>query len=59
MNDVRRNISDKKEKNIKKTNTNNNYENNINNNNDDTNNFNKNYIKSTSFTRSKFPNKNQ
>ena len=59
VSDVRRNISDKKEKNIKKTNTNNNYENNINNNNDDTNNFNKNYIKSTSFTRSKFPNKNQ
>ena len=59
VSDVRRNISDKKEKKIKKTNTNNNYENNINNNNDDTNNFNKNYIKSTSFTRSKFPNKNQ
>ena len=59
VSDVRRNISDKKEKNIKKTNTNNNYENNINNNNDDTNNFNKNYIKSTSFTRSIFPNKNQ
>ena len=54
-NNVLINFIDKKENDIKKTTTYNNYENN----NDDSNNFNKNYLKSTSFTHSKFANKNQ